>query len=310
MNGVASFYFGLSSDCAAAILDLLNTFFRIFELMSRQKRAPVIKRRFSAGSIYLLLCVAAGLLVACAGFSRDSIQDESGQALRINQLTPQENIPRFSAETARNGLPQGWRFYRIAPYKSNTVYRLENYQGRTVLSANAKTSASGLVVNLRPRSAQNLWLRWEWRAAGSIPDADNAEQSLDDSPLRILVAFDGNKSNLPLKEKMNFEMANLISGQEMPYATLMYIWSGKTPVNTVLNNAHTSRIKMIVVDSGWGSINEWRKHERDLAADYQLAFGEAPGKIIGVALLTDTDNTKSEIRSLYGDIELIRRNQK
>jgi len=77
-----------------------------------------------------------------------------------------------------------------------------------------------------------------------------------------------------------------------------------------LENAQTSRIKMIVVDSGWENLGEWRNHERDLAADYKLAYGESPGQIIGVALLTDTDNTKSETRAFYGDIELIRKNPK
>ena len=259
---------------------------------------------------YGWILIAAFNLVACAGLSRDSVQDESGQVLSLDQLPAQEELSKFSAQTARDGMPAGWHFYRIAPYKKNTVYRLENYQGRTVLSANSKTSASGLAIKLRPRQAQNLWLKWEWKAIAPIPEADNAERNYDDAPLRILVAFDGNKSKLALKEKMTFEMANLISGQEMPYATLMYIWSGKSPVNTVLDNAHTSRIKMIVVDSGWESLGDWRKHERDLAADYKRAYGENPGEVIGIALLTDTDNTKSETRALYGDIELIRKNQK
>jgi hypothetical protein len=140
-----------------------------------------------------------------------------------------------------------------------------------------------------------------------MPEADNNEGYRDDAPLRILVAFDGNKSKLPLKEKMNFEMANLISGQEMPYATLMYIWSGKSPVDSVITNAHTSRIKMIVVDSGWDNLGQWHKHQRDLSADYKRAYGETPGDVIGIALLTDTDNTKSETRAFYGDIELVRK---
>ncbi len=249
-------------------------------------------------------------LAGCAGFGGGSVQDESGQAFDPSQLPAQEELPKFSAQTARNGMPNGWNFYRIAPYKKNTVYRLENYQGRTVLSANSKTSASGLAVKLRPRPANNLWLQWEWKALSAIPEADNAERYHDDAPLRILVAFDGNKSKLPLKEKMNFEMANLISGQEMPYATLMYIWSGKSPVDTIISNAHTSRIKMIVVDSGWDNLGAWHKHQRDLAADYKLAYGEAPGEVIGIALLTDTDNTKSETRAIYGDIELVRKNPK
>ena len=263
------------------------------------KRAP----------LFLILSTIL-ILVGCAGLSGDSVQNEAGQPFNAEKLPAQEELPKFSAETARNGMPNGWNFYRIAPFKKNTVYRLESYQGKTVLSANSKTSASGLAVKLRPRQASNLLLQWEWKALNPIVNADNADGYADDAPLRILVAFDGNKSKLPLKEKMTFEMANLISGQEMPYATLMYIWSGKSPVDTIITNAHTSRIKMIVVDSGWDNLGQWHKHQRDLAADYKRAYGEAPGEVIGIALLTDTDNTKSEARAFYGDIELIRKNAK
>ena len=276
------------------ILDSLEQFFGTIGDMLKHVLSPLI----------LVMLMA---LAGCAGFGGDSVQDESGQAFDPSKLTAQDEIPQFSAQTARNGMPHGWNFYRIAPYKKNTVYRLENYQGRTVLSANSKTSASGLAVKLRPRQANNLWLQWEWKALSAIPEADNAERYHDDAPLRILVAFDGNKSKLPLKEKMNFEMANLISGQEMPYATLMYIWSGKSAVDTIINNAHTSQVKMIVVDSGWDNLGTWHKHQRDLAADYKRAYGETPGEVIGIALLTDTDNTKSETRAIYGDIELIRK---
>jgi hypothetical protein len=279
------------------ILDSLGQFFGTIRAMLKLVFYP------------LILCILM-TLAACAGFGGNSVQDESGKVFDLSNLPAQEELPKFSAETARDGIPKGWNFYRIAPYKKNTVYRLENYQGKTVLSANSKTSASGLAVKLRPRQASNLWLQWEWKALSPIPEADNADRYNDDAPLRILVAFDGNKSKLPLKEKMNFEMANLISGQEMPYATLMYIWSGKSPVDAIINSAHTSRIKMIVVDSGWNNLNEWHKHQRDLAADYKRAYGEAPGEVIGIALLTDTDNTKSETRAIYGDIELIRKNSK
>ena len=260
--------------------------------------------------LHLLLIFIVAALVGCASLGGGSVQDGVGQALNLDQLPAQEELPKFSAETPREGMPNGWNFYRIAPYKKNTVYRLEKYQGRTVLSADSKTSASGLAVKLRPRQANNLWLQWEWKAINAILNVDNANGPNDDAPLRILVAFNGNKSKLSLKEKLNFEMASLISGQEMPYATLMYIWSGNTPVDTIIPNAYTSRIKMIVVDSGWESLGEWHKHQRDLAADYKRAYGEAPGEVIGIALLTDTDNTKSETRAFYGDIELVRKNSK
>jgi hypothetical protein len=125
--------------------------------------------------VFLLLITSTVLfLTGCAGLGGDSVQNEAGQAFNADQLPAQEELPKFSAETAREGMPNGWNFYRIAPFKKNTVYRLENYQGKTVLSANSKTSASGLAVKLRPRQANNLLLQWEWKATNPIANADNA----------------------------------------------------------------------------------------------------------------------------------------
>ena len=97
-------------------------------------------------SVFYLIILLSPILSGCAGFDGGSIQNDSGQALNVDQLPTQEELPKFSAGGARQGLPDGWHFYRIAPYKKNTVYRLEYYQGKTVLSANSKTSASGLAV--------------------------------------------------------------------------------------------------------------------------------------------------------------------
>ena len=61
---------------------------------------------------------------------------------------------------------------------------------------------------------------------------------------------------------------------------------------------------MIVVNSGSDYLGQWQKHQRDLSKDYQKAFNEMPGKVIGLGLLTDSDNTKSKVNAIYGDIEL------
>jgi hypothetical protein len=122
--------------------------------------------------------------------------------------------------------------------------------------------------------------------------------------LRIMVAFDGDKTKLPLKDQMVFEMAKIISGHDMPYATLMYVWSSDIPVETVINNSRTSRVKMIVVNSGSDQLGVWQRHQRDLSEDYQTAFNTPPGKVIGLGLMTDSDNTKTKVNAIYGDIEL------
>ena len=137
-----------------------------------------------------------------------------------------------------------------------------------------------------------------------IAEADNKDSSKDDAPLRIVVAFDGDKTKLSLKDQMVFEMAKIISGHDMPYASLMYVWSTKNPLEAVIPSPRTSRIKMIVVNSGGDHLGKWQKHQRDISKDYQMAFNEMPGKVIGLGLLTDSDNTKTKVNAIYGDIEL------
>ncbi len=263
----------------------------------------MMQRRLRQIVLYLCLSV---LMLGCAGLGSDPSQTAADQ---LDPLVAREDIKKFSAQPANEPL-RGWSFYRLAPYKKNTAYRLESYQGRTVLSANAKKSASGLAVKLKPRPSQHLWLEWEWKATSTLDKANNLDQYADDAPLRILVAFDGDRSKLTLKDKMVGELAHIMSGQEMPYAILMYIWSPSGQRNQIKPNSHTNRIKMIAVDAGKENLGQWRKHSRDLTADYEAAYGYAPGNVIGIALLTDTDNTNSETKAYYGDIELKYKNYK
>jgi hypothetical protein len=39
-------------------------------------------------------------------------------------------------------------------------------------------------------------------------------------------------------------------------------------------------------------------------ADFRLAFGEAPGPLHSIAMMTDSDNTRSNALSSYGAVTL------
>jgi hypothetical protein len=69
-----------------------------------------------------------------------------------------------------------------------------------------------------------------------------------------------------------------------------------------VDNAFTDFAKMIVVRSGSARLGQWVEEERDVYADYKQAFGEDPPMINGVAIMTDTDNTKEMATAYYGDI--------
>ena len=171
------------------------------------------------------------------------------------------------------------------------------------MHADAKESASGMVFRLNPKKLHDTNLSWSWKALGTIDSADNSLSHSDDAPLRLVLGFDGDKSKLSLKEQIAFEMAYLISGQQLPYATLMYIWGGNHRIDEVLTSKYTSRVKMIVVDSGNEHLGYWRHHQRNITEDFKKAFEENPGRLIALGLMTDTDNTKSEVQAIYGDIE-------
>lgn len=220
------------------------------------------------------------------------------------QAPPAEQVVKFSGLQHGGRLPKAWQVWRITPQKNKTEYTLAQYEGKTVLHASSDTAASGLVLPLKPRDAEGQLLQWQWKALDYIPSANLHESSRDDAPLRILVAFDGDKSKLPVRDQMVFEMAKIVSGHDLPYASLMYVWAAKSPIETVISSPRTSRIKMIVVNSGGDGVGVWQNHRRDLAKDFQTAFSEAPGKIIGLGLLTDTDNTRTQVNAIYGDIEL------
>lgn len=204
-------------------------------------------------------------------------------------------------------LPDGWRLWTLSKLKKPTRYVLVDYQGRTVVKAQADASASGLVHKLDIDSREFPVLAWKWKTTSLIKTADNRTKNLEDSPVRVVVTFAGDTDSLSLTDRIFFDNVKLLTRQKMPYATLMYIWENRSPVNTVLPNLHTSRIKMIVAESGPEKVGQWQELMRNVHDDYRRAFGEEPGRVTSVAVMTDTDNTGESVLAYYGDI-MFRRN--
>ena len=252
-----------------------------------------------SGIQFVLYTLTIALMLGCTS-TKDSSPTKT-DSISSHEL----DIKKFSELSAKEKEFKGWHFWKMTPTKKITKYYLQRYQGKTVLRAEALSSASGLIVPLRPRSVEDLKIKWSWKSFNLISSANNAEAVKDDAPLRLMLAFDGDKTKLSFKDQMAFEMAELISGHEMPYATLMYIWGGNSALESVIINSHSSRVRMIVVDSNQSPIDDWRYHSRTIQEDFKRAFNEIPGKLIGVGLMTDSDNTRSEAHALYGDIELI-----
>lgn len=190
------------------------------------------------------------------------------------------------------------------PGKRTTLYRPELKDGRPAIAAVADGSASLWRRSLRVEPQALSSVEFSWWVNSLIEGASVEQPESDDAPARVVLAFDGDHGRLSARNQAMFELARLVGGEAPPYATLMYVWDARAAVESVVVSRRSDRIRKIVVESGPVHVRRWRSYKRDVAADFRRAFGEEPGALIGVALMTDADNTRSQAEAWYGEVLL------
>ena len=214
-------------------------------------------------------------------------------------------VTPLSVAKPGTALPKGWEAFTLAAHKNKTQYAFVEEGGGVVLHAKADNAASGLIHPVSLDIKNTPFIQFRWKVARLIDGADNSVAAKEDSPVRIVLGFDGDKSKLTLKEKSSAFLAKTASGREFPYAQLVYVWANTAPVGTVIPNPHTGRVRMVVAASGPAEVGKWITLTRNVAEDYKRAFGEEPGPLTDVGVLTDTDNTGASAEAWYGDIRLL-----
>jgi hypothetical protein len=230
----------------------------------------------------------------------------TGCATSPREGQPWPDVEPFSANPAGGAIPRGWQPWIINRAKSPTRYQLvtDAGMGQVVLRAVAEQSASGLKQRLDVAPGERPLIAWHWRVVDLITSADNQDRYSEDAPARLMLFFDGDKGALPAREQVMMETAHLLTGQELPFATLMYVWENRFSPETLLRNSFTQQVKMIVVGTGRDRIGTWKTFQRNYVDDYRRAFGAEPGRLVGIGIMTDTDNTGESVEAFYGDIVL------
>ena len=222
---------------------------------------------------------------------------------RLHRLGPALLLAGCATTVAPPPAGEGWQPLAL-PGKAVTRYAWTEKDGRPALEATSERSASIWRKRLNPAVAEVGDVSFSWWVEHLIPGANVSDVDHEDAVARVIFGFAGNIDALPLRTRMKFELAQALTGEAPPYATLMYVWDTKLPVGTVVINPRSDRIRKIVVDSGPAELRRWRDHRRDLAADFERAFGEKPGPLLHVALMTDSDNTGTTAQAWYGPVEL------
>ena len=233
-------------------------------------------------------CCLALWLTGCATTGHEPAESELSS-----------NAWATSAASADNRV--SW-LHQTFPGKRASRYRYERKDGRATMMALADSSASMLRQKVRVEPHQLGQLQFSWMVPSLIDAADLSQRDGDDSPVRVVLAFDGDRARFSAKDAALSELSELLTGEPLPFATLMYVWSNHKAAGTVVINARTSRIRKLVMESGPDRLRQWLDYERDVRADFVHAFGEAPGALLAIGIMTDSDNTRSQAQAWYGPV--------
>jgi hypothetical protein len=211
-------------------------------------------------------------------------------------------VGSFSKASPGQELPEGWKPLTFSNIERKTQYSLVREGDRVVVKAMAYASASGLTREIRINPKEYPLLTWRWKVGNILKKGNVKLKEGDDYPARIYITFEYDPKKLNFFEKTKYNTYRLLYGQYPPLGAINYIWESTAPKGTVVPNPYTSRVIMIVLESGSEKVNQWVEEERNIFEDYKRSFGEEPPMISGVAIMTDTDNTGENAQAYYGDI--------
>lgn len=202
-------------------------------------------------------------------------------ALCVTPEAAAANAALTVSEFAARGL-EGWQ---ERSFDGHTRYRIVDDDGRRVLDATSRGSASGLFRRLdNVDLATTPLLTWSWWIDEPVPSRDVRQRAGDDFAARVYVVFSG-------------------GWRFWTTTTLVYVWAHAEAPEEPWRNPFTEQAAVIPVRGG----GRWHEERRDVAADYQRAFGKDPPPVEAVAVMTDTDQTGAAAHARYADLRFVAR---
>lgn len=218
-------------------------------------------------------------------------------------------VSAASLRSAGHAEDLNWEIFRV-PGKQPTRYDYVQHEGRDAVVAMADATGSILRHRQRIEAADLGRVSFSWNvpkpgpglaAAGAV---NGSLPELEDVPVRVVLAFEGDRSRFSFKNTMLNELSLLLTGEQLPYATLIYAWSRVNKPGDVVVNDRTDRIRKLIVDSGDQGYNQWLNYERDIRADYIKVYGEEPGALLSYAVFTEGERNEGQLQAWYGPVRL------
>ena len=216
---------------------------------------------------------------------------------RAQSLSPL--VPADGAATST------WRFVGFPKSKADipaTRFEWANVQGERALKVSTRASYGTWVHDLPKVNPGRLL--WRWRLdqplTGGKAVADILTKAGDDAALKVCVMFDHPLDRVPFAQRTVLRIARSVSGEDLPAATLCYVWDSVHPAGLQGPNPYTQRVRFITLQGKGAPLAQWQAESRDVAADFaqlfadELPAGAAAPSVRAVLVGADSDNTGAQ----------------
>lgn len=169
-------------------------------------------------------------------------------------------------------------------FKGNTLYKFVELEIQQVLQALSNASASGIYKRQSINIKEYPYLNWRWRIDNKLDVTDERKKSGDDYAARVYLVIDGG---------LFFWKSKALS----------YVWSNQSSAGDIWDNAYAGNsVKMFALKSSADPTSTWLHEKRNVFEDLKAVFGKEITTVDAVAVMTDTDDSKSSAVSYYADI--------
>ena len=160
-------------------------------------------------------------------------------------------------------------------------------------------------------------LQWRWRLdeplSGGHRSADLLSKGGDDAALKVCVMFDHPLDRVPFVERTVLRIARSISGENLPAATVCYVWDSAGPAPLEGVNPYTRRMRFISLQGRNAALSRWTNESRDVAKDFATLFADELPQgaqtptadlppVTTVLIGADSDNTASKSIGWVADL--------
>lgn len=212
-------------------------------------------------------------------------------------------VGKFDGKTGT--LPAGWKVERLSDQFPATEYKQRNWDGVNAIEATAVKSMALFGRTLAVDLEKTPILCWRWRVDAPLANADLNTKAGDDYAARVYLTFTVPREALSFATRTKLSLARSIWGPQVPDAALNYVWDNKYPIGTSKPNAYTDRTQMLVIETGVTNAGRWVTARRNVADDFKRAFANIPGRLSGMALASDTDNTGESAHAGFADFHFV-----